>query len=81
MAKVTISDEELSKIMEDVNSYSVEQVRDFLETYQNRQEERRRYNQTRNMTDEQKRKRKEYNRKRRERENQIIARAKELGLI
>lgn len=80
MAKVTISDSELDKIMADVNSYTKEEVKGFLETYQQRQEQRRAYNKTHNMTDEQKSKRKEYNRKRREREKQIIARAKELGL-
>lgn len=80
MSKVTISDEALSKIMEDVESLSKEEVQGFLDSYKQRQESRRAYNKSRNMTDEEKEKRKEYNKRRREKEKAIVAAAMRMGL-
>lgn len=81
MSKVGIADSDLDSLMQEVESLSKEEVSRFLESYQHRVQSRRDYNKRRNMTDDQKAKRAEYNKKRRDREKQIIAKAKEMGLL
>jgi hypothetical protein len=81
MAGVSVPQEEMERLMREVQSLGREEIEAFLGQYAEKVEKRKAYHRSRGMTDAQKESRKKYNEKRREREKLMLARARELGLV